>query len=75
MLDCTPTAYWQPILVSLLPPVSALLSATALWVASRARITSRDAQETSRGAVALSLLQSEPPVPNVYPSDAPDRRK
>ncbi len=35
------------ILTSLLPPVAALLSATALWVASRARSTSKDAQSTS----------------------------
>ena len=75
MPDCTPSAYWPLILNSLLPPAAALLSATALWVASRARSTSTDAQETSQAAVALSLLQSEPPVPNGYPSDAPDRRK
>lgn len=75
MLDCTPGAYWGPILASLLPPVAALLSAIALWVASRARSTSADARETSQAAVNLSLLQSEPPVPNGYPPDAPDRRK
>ncbi len=57
MLDCTPGAYWPLILTYVLPPVGALLSATALWVASRARSTSKDAQSTSLGvADSLSLL-------------------
>ncbi len=73
--DCTQSAYWPLILTYVLPPVGALLSAIALWVASRARSTSADAQQTSQGAVALSLLQAEPPVRNVYPPDAPDRRR
>ncbi len=75
MLDCTPSAYWPLILAYVLPPVGALLSAIALWVASKARTISVDAHATSQGAVALSLLQAEPPVPNGYPPDAPDRRK
>jgi hypothetical protein len=74
-LDCTPSAYWPLILAYVLPPVGAVLSAIALWVASKARSTSQDARVTSQGAVALSLLQAEPPVPNGYPPDAPDRRK
>ncbi len=53
-LTCTPSAYWPLILGYVLPPVGALLSAIALWVASRARSTSVDAQSTSR-AVADSL--------------------
>jgi hypothetical protein len=75
MLDCTPSAYWPLILAYVLPPVGAVLSATALLVASKARTTSADAHATSAAAVSLSLLQSEPPVPNVYPPDAPDRRR
>jgi hypothetical protein len=47
MPDCTPAYYWLPILTYVLPPVGALLSATALWVASRARSTSEDARSTS----------------------------
>ncbi len=75
MPGCTPSAYWPQILAFVLPPVGALLSATALLVASKARTTSKDAHATSAAAVSLSLLQSEPPVPNVYPPDAPERRK
>jgi pyrimidine deaminase RibD-like protein len=75
MLACTPSAYWPLILAYVLPPVGAVLSAIALWVASKARSTSGDAHATSQAAVALSLLQAEPPVPNGYPPDAPDRRK
>lgn len=59
--DCTQSAYWQPILGSLLPPAAALLSAIALWVAAKARTISADAQSTSQGALTLSLMQSEPP--------------
>jgi hypothetical protein len=75
MLDCTPSAYWPLILAYVLPPAGAVLSAIALLVASKARSTSLDARVTSQGAVALSLLQAEPPEPNGYPLDAPDRRK
>lgn len=59
MHSCTLDASWQPVLALLLPPVGALLSAIALWVAARARSISVDAQSTSQGAVALSLLGSE----------------
>lgn len=60
MPSCTPTAYLPLILGYVLPPVAALLSATALWVASRARITSVDAQSTSRGvADSLQLLPEQ----------------
>ncbi len=75
MLDCTPSAYWPLILAYVLPPAGAILSAIALWVASKARSTSVDARATSAAAVTLSLLQAEPPAPNAYPPDAPDRRK
>ncbi len=47
MLSCTPADYWPAILTYVLPPLGALLSATALWVASRARSTSLDVQSTS----------------------------
>jgi hypothetical protein len=52
---------WQPFLVSLSPAAAALLSAIALWVASQARTTSRDAQQTSQATASLSLLDAEPP--------------
>lgn len=47
MPPCTEPFYWQPVLTYVLPPVGALLSATALWVGSRARITSEAALSTS----------------------------
>jgi endonuclease/exonuclease/phosphatase (EEP) superfamily protein YafD len=75
ILACTPSAYWPLILTYVLPPAGALLSGIALWVAARARGISADAEQTSAAAVALSLLQSEPPVPNGYPPGAQDRRK
>ena len=65
MQPCTSPAYWPLILDWLLPPAAALLSAIGLWVASRARTTSRDAQSTSQAAVSLSLLHAEPPSPSV----------
>lgn len=49
---------WQPLVDSLSLPAGAVLSAIALWVASRAHITSKDAQQTSQGAMTLSLLAS-----------------
>lgn len=75
MPDCTPAFYWTPILAYVLPPAGALLSAIALWVASRARTTSVDAQQTSQAAVSLSLLSSAPPDDSASPSDVPDQRK
>ena len=54
----TCSASWSAFLVSLSPAVCALLSATALWVASRARSTSSDALQTSQAATSLSLLAS-----------------
>lgn len=50
MPACTPTDFWSGVLVYVLPPGGALLSATALWVASRARTTSTVALSTSRVA-------------------------
>ncbi len=50
--------FYGQALVSLSPAVAALLSATALWVASRARSTSRDAQWTSS---AIEEALSTPP--------------
>lgn len=47
---------WQPFLVSLSPAAAALLSATALYVAARARSISRGAQETSLEARLHSQL-------------------
>lgn len=75
MPPCTPSAYWPLILNWLLPPAAALLSAIGLWVASRARTTSRDALSTSQGAVALSLLQAAPPELSESPPAAPAPKK
>ena len=74
-LGCTPSASLTLVLAYVLPPVGALLSATALWVASRARSTSADAQSTSQAAVSMSLLDYERRVASESPPDAPDRRK
>ena len=75
MPDCTPSVYWPQFLAYVLPPVGALLSATALWVASKARGTSGDALSTSQAAVSLSLLApSSPPVTGLPPT-APGQRK
>lgn len=64
--------FWQAIPPSLLQAVVALLSATSLWVASRARGISKDAQQTSQAAVSLSLLHSVPPDSSESRPDAPD---
>ncbi len=75
MPDCTLSASWQQALVYVLPPVGALLSAIALWVAAKARSISGDAQSTSQAAVALSLLDAEPPSPKGSGRRVSDRRK
>jgi hypothetical protein len=54
MPDCTSSAYWPLILNYVLPPVAALLSAIALWVASHARSTSQDAHAISAGVARRS---------------------
>jgi hypothetical protein len=73
---CSTLASSLPLILSYaLPPASALLSAIALWVASRARSTSGVAQSTSEAAVQLSLLPREPPEPSAWDPGAPDRRK
>lgn len=48
MPDCTPSGSWLLALTYVLPPAGALLSATALWVAAKARTTSVVALSTSR---------------------------
>lgn len=73
--DCTPSGYWLLALTYVLPPVGALLSATALWVASRARGTSQVALLTS----LVPQLQSGEPVRSSSgtepPPAVPDQRK
>lgn len=64
MPDCTPADYWLLIATYVLPPVGALLSATALWVASRARSTSAVALSTSLVPPLNSLEQRGQPRPN-----------
>lgn len=75
MLDCTPSVFWQQFLIYVSPAVSALLSAIALWVASRARGTSKAAQSTSV-EVEETLRQAYASLgPNGSLPDALDRRK
>lgn len=75
MPDCTPGVSWPQFLVSLSPALAGLLSATALWVASRARTTSQDAQQTSQAAVTLSLLAAPSHAEIVSAQHAPARKK
>jgi hypothetical protein len=66
---------WPQLLDSLLPPVAALLSAIALRVAAKARITSSDARQTSQAALTLSLMPPATPPDSEWDEGAPDRRK
>lgn len=75
MPDCMPDAFWSPFLAYVLPPVGALLSATALWVASRARSTSSDAQETLQALRRLSVQDLHTPEHSESLRAALDRRK
>lgn len=75
MLTCTPSAYWPLILAYVLPPVGAVLSATALWVASKARSTSKDAQSTSLGIADSLQLLPEQQERRGSLRDAPDLKK
>lgn len=74
-LSCTPSAFWQQFLTSVSPAVVALLSATALWVASRARGTSSAAQSTSEEAALLSRLAIATAEHNESQRGALDRRR
>jgi hypothetical protein len=75
MPDCMPSASWQLVLAYVLPPVGALLSAIALLVAAKARSISGDAHSTSQAAVALSLLDAEPPSLSASDRRASGRKK
>lgn len=54
MPEPMPCMSWSSFLVSISPALSALLSAIGLWVASRARSTSKAAQQTSQAALRSS---------------------
>jgi hypothetical protein len=75
MLWSTCTAFWPRILDSLLPPVAALLSATALWVAARARSISRDVQSTSSDHETLFSRLLGRPTRSESQQVARDRRR
>jgi hypothetical protein len=75
MPDCTPAEYWPLILAYVLPPVGAVLSATALWVAARARTISADGLSTSQAAVTLSMLHGTPPESTATGKAATDPEK
>jgi hypothetical protein len=66
---------WQLFLDSASPAVVALLSATALWVASRTRSTSKGALSTLWAQPALDRRRRESPESNGSAPTAPDRRK
>lgn len=67
---------FSPALVAyVLPPAGALLSATALWVASRAHTTSQVAQSTSQAALKASGLVSVSPDVIAQVRRAPDPKK
>ncbi len=72
---CTSQDYWMRSLELLLPPVAALLSATALWVAARARSTFKDEQRMLSSLVASVQRSEPPPEPNESPPRARDRKK
>jgi hypothetical protein len=61
---CTSQDYWLRILDSLLPPAAALVSAIALWVASRARSTYKDEQRTLSRLVTSVQRSSDELGPN-----------
>jgi hypothetical protein len=75
MLVPMPCNSWPDVLVSLSPALSGLLSATALLVASRARTTSKDAQQTSQAALSISLVQPDSHPPSGSGKAAPGRKK
>jgi hypothetical protein len=75
MPDCMPSDYWLLILTYVLPPLGALLSATSLWVAARARTISGDARSTSRAVAHATGVLPERRVRSALRPGAPDRRK
>lgn len=75
MPHSTHVDFWTPILTYVLPPLGALLSATALWVASKARSTSADAQSTSLAVAHRSGLLPERRAHSGSRPDAPDPKK
>jgi hypothetical protein len=75
MPDCMQSPFLLALTAYVLPPAGAVLSAIALWVAAKARTTSADAHSTSQAAVALSLLDAEPPRPSGSRTRAQDRKK
>jgi hypothetical protein len=75
MPDCTPDAFWLPFLAYVAPPAAALLSAIALWVASRARGTSEDARSTLEALRRLSVQDLHTPEHSESLRAALDRKK
>jgi hypothetical protein len=75
MPACMPDAFWSQFLAYVSPAAAALLSAIALWVASRARGTSQDAQQTLEALRRLSVQDLHTPAHNESLRAALDRRK
>lgn len=72
---CTPGDSWSSFLVGVSPAVSALLSAIALWVASRARSTYKDEQRILSDLVISTQRSSGQPEARGSRRAAPGRRK
>lgn len=75
MPECTPSASWLLALTYVLPPVGALLSATALWVASLARTTSKDALLTSAAVARRSDMAPRSRGRRGSPPDVADPKR
>ncbi len=75
MHNSTPGDFWLSALTLLLPPVAALLSATALWVAARARSISQDGRSISQVAEQRSSEVLRSLDVNGCLPDALDQRK
>lgn len=75
MPECMPDAFWSQFLAYVSPAAAALLSATALWVASRARGTSEDARATLEALRRVSVQDLHTPEHNASLRAVLDRRK
>ena len=75
MLPSTCPDSFASFLVGVSPAVSALVSAIALWVASKARSTYKEEQRILSDLVTNVQRSSKPPGPNVSPRRVRDRRK
>jgi NO-binding membrane sensor protein with MHYT domain len=66
---------WEQFLVYVSPAVAALLSAIALWVASRAHSTSKDVRQTLEATTQLVAAALPSPPVTVVQAAPPDQPK